>query len=381
MIQEKNKLNNNLNKEIYLDNAATTKVDKIIADEVYNTMLNCFGNPSSRHSKGIEAYNIIYDAKKTISKILGCNHENILFTSGGTESNNIAILGSINLRSGKPKNIITSTVEHPSVLENIKKLESFGFEIRYVAPNKDREITPDDIFKKIDNNTVLVSVMHINNETGNIYNIKEISKAIRYRNKNIIFHCDGVQAFGKININLEDLDVDLYTFSGHKIHAPKGIGGLYLKKNIKLRPLIIGGHQENNLRAGTENVPGIAGIKKACELLDINKNLEYINKLNNLLMSKISKLNNIHINSIGNTSPYVFNFSILGQKSEVILNKLQEKNIFVSNGSACFKGAKSKALIGMGLADKYIDSAIRVSLSKYNTEEDILEFSKAIYNI
>ncbi|MBP0979791.1 MAG: cysteine desulfurase [Oscillospiraceae bacterium] len=372
-MQEKNNKLNKLNNEIYLDNAATTKVDKIVADEVYKTMTDFFGNPSSRYSKGIEAYNIISGAKKSVSKILNCNHENILFTSGGTESNNLAILGSLNLRV-KNKNIITSTVEHPSVSENIKKLESLGFEINYVAPNKYGEIDPNDILKKINNNTVLVSVMHVNNETGNIYNIKEISKAIRHKNKNIIFHCDGVQAFGKLEVDLEDLDVDLYTFSGHKIHAPKGVGGLYFKKNIKLRPLIIGGHQENNLRAGTENVPGIAGLKKACDLLNINKNLEYINNLYKLLVTEISKLNNIHINSIGNISPFVFNFSILGQKSEVILNKLQEKNIFISNGSACSKGSKSKALAGMGILDKYIDSSIRVSLSKYNTTQDILEF-------
>ena len=368
-------------REIYLDNAATTKVDKIVADEVYKVMTDCFGNPSSRHSKGSEAANIISEARKSVSKLIHCEPENIIFTSGGTESNNLAILGSFNLKSNKNKNIVTSSVEHSSVSDNMKKLESSGVEVRYIKPRTNGEIDPREVWNLIDENTALVSVMHINNETGNIYDIEKIVKGIRYKNKDTIIHCDGVQAFGKININVTNLDIDLYTFSGHKIHAPKGVGGIYIKSGLNLRPMIFGGSQEYGYRAGTENVAGIAGLSKACELIDIDNNFQYINNLYRHLVKDISNIEEIHINSVGNISPYVFNFSIVGRKSEVILNELQKKNIFISNGSACSKGQKSEVLRGMNIKDKYIDSAIRVSLSKYNTEEDIYDFILAIKEI
>lgn len=365
-------------REIYLDNAATTKVSKEVAEKVYNVMTNFYGNPSSRHSKGLEASNIIFDARNLVGNVISAEPENVIFTSGGTESNNLAISGSINLKSYKNKNIITSTVEHSSVMENMKKLESMGFKVNYVKPNINGDIVPEDVWNLTDENTILVSIMHVNNETGNIYNIEEIVKGIRHKNKNTVIHCDGVQAFGKMKINVINLDVDLYSFSGHKIHAPKGVGGLYIKKGIKIKPTIIGGHQEFGYRCGTENVAGIAGLGKACELINIEKDLKYVEQLNAFFISKISKINNVHINSVGNFLPYISNFSIIGQKSEIILNRLQQKNIFVSNGSACSKGEKSKALKGMWLEDKYINSAIRFSLSKYNTYNDIIDFSAEI---
>ena len=370
-------------REIYLDNAATTKIDKIVADEVYKVMTDYFGNPSSRHSKGSEAANIISNARKSVSKLIHCEPENIIFTSGGTESNNLAILGSFNLKSNKNKNVVTSSVEHSSVSDNMKKLESSGIEVRYIKPGEDGEIDPREVWNLIDENTALVSIMHINNETGNIYDIEKIVKGIRYKNKDTIIHCDGVQAFGKIkiNINVTSLDIDLYTFSGHKIHAPKGVGGIYIKSGLNLRPMILGGSQEYGYRAGTENVAGIASLSKACELIDVDNNLKYINNLSQLLVKEISNIKKIHINSVGNISPYVFNFSIVGRKSEVILNELQKKSIFISNGSACSKGQKSKALKGMNIKDEYIDSAIRAGLSKYNTKEDISDFILAIKEI
>ena len=368
-------------REIYLDNASTTKVDKIVADKVYEVMTRHFGNPSSRHSKGIEAYEIINKSKKAVANLLCCNSQNIVFTSGGTESNNLAILGSINLNSCKNKTIVTSNVEHPSVMKNMKLLESKGFNVNYVKPDKNGNIDPIKIWDLVNENTALVSIMHINNETGNIYDIKNITKGIRFKNKKTIIHCDGVQAFGKHKVNVIDLDIDIYTFSGHKIHAPKGVGGLYIKDNIKLNPLILGGNQEYGIRSGTENVPGIAGIGEACQLIDIEANLSYIKDLHKLLLDEIHKINNIHINSIGNISPYILNFSILNKKSEIILNKLNKSNIFVSNGSACTKGKRSVVLKGMDLQDKYIDSSIRVSFSKYNKKEDIMDLIFAIKEI
>ncbi len=365
-------------KEIYLDNAATTKVCKEVAEKVYDVMTNFYGNPSSRHSRGLEASKIIFDARNLVANTISAEPENVIFTSGGTESNNLAILGSVDLKFSKNKNIITSAVEHSSVMENIKKLESIGFKVYYVKPNFNGDIVPEDVWNLVDKDTVLVSIMHVNNETGNIYDVKQIAKGVRHKNKNTIIHSDGVQAFGKMKVNVINLDVDLYSFSGHKIYAPKGIGGLYIKKGVKIKPVIIGGHQEFGYRCGTENVAGIAGLGKACELINLEEDLKYIKKLNTLLISELSQINNVHINSVGSLLPYVLNFSIVGQKSEIILNKLQEKNIFISNGSACSKGEKSKALKGMGLEDKYIDSAIRVSLSKYNTYNDIVDFNAQI---
>lgn len=370
-------------KEIYLDNAATTQIDKVVADEVYEVMTRFYGNPSSNHSKGIEAYNIISKSRQAIADLLVCDNKNIIFTSGGTESNNLAIFGCINNidNKGKNKNIITSSVEHPSVLKNMKLLESKGFILNYIQPNKNGDFNIEELLELVNENTVLISIMHINNETGNIYNIKNIVKGVRFKNNKTIIHCDGVQAFGKHKVNVTDLDVDIYTFSGHKIHAPKGVGGLYFKNRINLKPLLIGGEQELGFRAGTENVAGIAGFAKACQLIDIDNKLSHIKYLNRLLISELSNLENIHINSLGNVSPYVLNFSIVNKKSEIILNRLQNFNIFVSNGSACKKGKKSLVLKGLGISDKYIDSSIRVSLSKYTTEEEIFKLVEAIKQI
>ncbi len=370
-------------KEIYLDNASTTKVDERVAERVCEVMVDFFGNPSSRHLKGAEANHIISEARAAVANLIFCKAENVIFTSGGTESNNLAILGSLNVKNNKSKNIITSTVEHSSVMENMKKLESFGFKVNYIPPksNLNNDINPEDIWCCVDENTVLVSIMNINNETGNIYDIKQIVKGIRHINKDVIIHCDGVQAFGKTKIDVTDLDVDLYSFSGHKIHAPKGVGGLYVKNKKRIVPLIIGGSQEFGRRCGTENVAGIAGLGKACELIDVDKDYNYVKNLYNLLVDEIKNINSIHINSIGNILPYVFNFSLENHKSEVVLNQLQLKNIFVSNGSACSKGAKSVVLKNMGLLDKYIESSIRVSFSKYNTKQDVLNFVAEIKNV
>ena len=365
-------------KEIYLDNAATTKVDKLVADRIYEVMLNNYGNPSSRHIKGIESENIINDARSKAAKLISCSANNIIFTSGGTESNNLAIIGSVNLKIAGRKNIITSSVEHSSVADNMNKLQSLGFDVKYVKPSSNGDINPADVWNLVDENTELVSIMHVNNETGNIYDVKRIAKGIRKKKKNTVIHCDGVQAFGKIKVNVIDLDVDLYSFSGHKIYAPKGVGGLYIKQGVKVKPIIIGGHQEFGYRCGTENLIGIAGLGKACEIIDIDSQLNHVSQLHKLLIDEITKIDGLHINSCGNVLPYILNFSVLGKKSEVMLNRLQQEGFFVSSGSACSKGAKSKVLKGMGLKEEYIDSAIRVGFSKYNTENDVLDFIQVI---
>ena len=363
---------------IYLDNAATTRVSEKAANEVYKVLTSVYGNPSSNHSIGIEAEKIIYESRKKIARLISCDADCIIFTSGGTESNNLAIMGSINIKDIRNKKIITSGVEHPSVIQCMKNLENQGFNVNYIAPNKEGIIDPKIIWDLIDENTVLVSIMHVNNETGNIYDIKTISKGIRYKNPSTIIHSDGIQAFGKMNINIDYLDVDLYSFSGHKIHAPKGIGGLYVKKGINIKPIILGGSQENKKRGGTENVSGIAGMGIACEEINIDENLEHIKTLSSFLLKELSVISNIHINSIGNVLEYILNFSIEGQKSEIILNKLKDKGIYVSNGAACSKSMYSKVLKNMGIDKKYIDSAIRVSFSKYNTLEEVEKLIECI---
>ena len=385
-MKNKNSKNNLEYREIYLDNAATTKVDERVAKKVCDVMLNFFGNPSSRHSKGLEAEKIVFEARKDVANLLSCRPGDVIFTSGGTESNNLAILGSLNLKSFKNKNIVTSAVEHSSVMSNMKKLESLGFDVRYIKPKfeTNNNIDPEDVWENVDQNTVLVSIMHVNNETGNIYDIKQIVRGIRHKNKDIIVHCDGVQAFGKIKTDMIDLDVDLYSFSGHKIHAPKGTGGLYVKNKEKLMPMIIGGSQEFGKRCGTENVAGIAGLGEACKITEISNDYQKAKELHDLLLSKIKTITNLQVNSVGDILPYILNFSFENTnqtaKSEIILNRLQEKNIFVSNGSACSKGSNSTVLKNMGISDRHIESSIRISFSKYNTKQDVIDFVEQINN-
>ena len=369
--------------EIYFDNAATTKVADCAITAALNTMQKNFGNPSSLHKKGTEAKNIIEEARQTISDLLGCKPSEIYFTSGASESNIIAILGTLLPKPHKANKIITSSIEHKSVLNCVKTAESLGYVVQYIKP-KNNQISAEELKEMVDSSTALVSVMHVNNETGSINDIKELADAVKLKNKKTLFHCDACQSVGKLSIFLPKFNIDMLSFSGHKLHAPKGIGGLYLKKGVKAC-LVCGGTQESGVRMGTENVSGIAALGAVCKKLNnkiIEENLQKVSKLKNKLVdSLITEFNdNVTINSPGDASPYILNFSVLGLPAQVLQNCLQDYGIFVSTGSACSKNAKSYVLKELRLSDRIINSAIRVSFCNENTVKEVERFVEVLKN-
>lgn len=368
--------------KIYLDNNATTKVD----EEVYNVMLPYlkeeYGNPSSIYSFGKEVKEEINKARKKVADLLNANPENIIFTSCGSESNVTAIMSSIKLNQNK-KHIIITKVEHASIIETMNYLKEQGYNITYLNVDNNGRLDLNELKESITSDTCLISVMMANNEIGNIYPIKEITK-IAHEN-NIIVHCDAVQAVGKINIDVEDLDVEFLSISGHKINAPKGIGVLYIKDTEKFTPLIFG-HQEKNRRGGTENVPYIIGLGKAAELIisdNFNKEKE-IEKLRNYMEDEIK--NNIDdvliYGDINNRTPNTSSIAFKGVKADELMLILESFRIFVSTGSACNSEiALPSHVLTACNADLDNYSPIRISLGKYNTKEEIDEFIKRLINI
>lgn len=364
--------------EVYLDNSATTRP----RDEVINAMTymfkNAYGNPSSLHRKGLEAEKEIEKSRNIISRFLGVDSKEIYFTSGGTESNNIAIQGLIKKYSKRGNHIITTKIEHSSVLNIFKYYENKGFKVTYLDVDEKGIVDLEQLENSINDETILVSVMMVNNEIGTIQPIKKIKDIIKKKNNNIKFHVDGVQAFGKIDVSLRSLEIDTFSFSGHKIHGPKGIGGLYVRNGIILEPIIFGGNQEKGLRSGTENVPGIVGLGKAVEIIKNNFQSEkrHLEELKNYFINKVTeKIDNIKINSYTDDrcAPHIVNISFVGVKGEVLLHYLEEDGIFVSTGSACssHKKGRSHVLQSIGLKEKEIEGAIRFSFAFYNTKEEI----------
>jgi len=356
---------------IYLDNSATTKPCKTALEYMNKALIECWGNPSSLHTLGIESEMLVTEARSAAAKAISAREDEIIFTGSGTEANNTAILSAISrIKTGNK--IITSKIEHPSVLETVKRLESFGFEIAYVGCNSEGIVDLNELETLLDSKTVLVSIMLVNNEIGTVQPISEISKLIRKNSPNAFFHCDAVQAFGKIQINVKTLGVDLLTVSGHKIHGPKGVGFLYCKKGLKLNPLISGGGQERGLRSGTEPVPVIAGMYGAIKSMgDLKKQYDYIKEINSYARENFKNSGIIEINSPENALPYILNIAVTGYRSETLLHFLEQKNIFVSSGSACAKGKPSYVLEAVGITAKRADSSLRLSFSKDNTKEDI----------
>lgn len=358
-------------KEVYLDNSATTKVCDSALKEVLYTMSENYGNPSSGHLKGVNAENSLDDARKVISKFIGCEKNELFFTSGGTESNNTAILGSVMSRKHLGNKIVTTRIEHSSVLGVMDELEKQGFDIVYLKPDLYGMISPSQLIKAIDKNTILVSIMYVNNEVGSIMPINDIKNIIKCKNSPALIHIDAVQAFGKIPINVKRQGIDLMSMSSHKIHGPKGAGALYISKNIKIKPIIFGGGQERGISPGTEPMPSIAGFKCAVLEWEKFKNSHLIKDLNEYCRHLLSKNKSIRINSPPNALPYILNISIKRIKSETMTSFLSSHGIYVSNGSACSKGNRSHVLTAMGLSESLIDSSIRISFSRYNTKEDI----------
>ncbi len=360
-----------MNNIIYLDNSSTTAVCKT-ATEYINRALENYGNPSSLHIMGMQAEDTVSAARQEASKHLCCRSDEIYFTGSGTEANNTAIFGTAYTRKKRGNRIVTTSIEHPSVLRAVDRLESEGFEVIRLSPDKNGVIKTDELYNAINDKTVLVSIMLVNNEIGSVMPVNIARDAIKKANAPALLHCDAVQAFGKIKCSVKELGVDLLSASGHKINGPKGIGILYKKKDVHIQPLIVGGGQENGLRSGTESVPLIAGLHGAlCELLPLSEFETAMGEIKKYALGKLSALGFVDINSPDNSIPYILNISVVGYRSETLLHFLERKNIFVSSGSACAKGEGSYVLKNLGLSRERIDSALRISLGKYNKKSDI----------
>ncbi len=367
-------------KEIYLDNSATTKVYKQAAEEAYKVMTEFYGNPSSLHAKGIEAEKIMEDARKEIAGIIGGNPDGLYFTSGGTEANNLAVIGGALAKKRRGNKVIVSAYEHDSVIKSAKQLESMGFSVTYLMPDENGIITPASLFDEVDEKTVLVSVMTVNNEIGAINPIKELVAAAKRKNPEVLFHTDAVQAFCKIPLKAEKLGVDLMTVTAHKIGGPKGVGALWIKKGVRVLPNHFGGEQEKQLRPGTQAMPLIAAFGKAAFLDSVSMPVrkERMTALEKHLKESIENIDGIVLNSKENSIPSIVNISVPGIRSEIMLHFLENRNIYVSSGSACALGAKSHVLAAMGYDSARIDSAIRISFGRDTEKEDIDELVAAI---
>ncbi len=364
--------------ETYLDNSATTKVYAEVVDVMKKTMEEDYGNPSSKHICGVRAENYIKNARELIAATLKCQPKEILFTSGGTESNNMAIIGGAyaNKRSGM--HILTSAVEHSSVKEPMRFLAEMGFEVEYLKPDAYGVVSPRTVAASLRPDTVMVSVMYVNNEIGTVEPVEAIGRAVKEYNPNILYHVDAIQAYGKFRIVPKNLKIDLLSVSGHKIHGPKGTGFLYIKDKTKIKPIIFGGGQQNGMRSGTENVPGIAGLGRAAEIVykNLDRDRGHMYALQKRLIDGVSAIEGTKVNGpcdMELRAPHIVSVSFAGVRSEVLLHALEERGIYVSSGSACSsnKPALSNTLVAIGLERELLDSTLRFSLCGENTPEQI----------
>lgn len=360
---------------IYLDNAATTRPCEPAVSAVFQNMVEDYGNPSSLHKLGLTAEQNVTEARKAVAAALVCDPQCVTFTSGATECNNTAIFGAAKNYGKRKKKIVVSAIEHPSVAEPIKYLEEKeGFEVVRIKPTRGGEISAEDFIDAVDENTCLASCMLVNNETGAIQPVRRIFSKIKRNFPECVTHCDAVQGFMKMPIKSAEIFADIIVVSGHKVHAVKGVGAMYIRKGIRIAPLLLGGGQEKNLRSGTESVPLIAGFGAAIRALMPTVGVAHENaeQISAYLLKKLSKLEYVTVNSTAeNTSPYITNFSVEGIRSEIMLHYLESKDIYVSSGSACSKGAHSSVLTAMGVSDKLADSAIRVSICRTTTMGEI----------
>lgn len=364
--------------EHYLDNSATTVTCESAAQKALHMMTVEYGNPSSLHKKGLSAELELMKAKEVIASSLSVDADEIYFTSGSTESNNTVLFGVADAKKRSGKKIVTTAIEHSSVMEACKKLQNDGFEVVYLAPDADGVVPLTAFEEAVDENTILVAVMAVNNEIGSIQNIERIGKIVKRKNPDAHFHCDAVQAYGKLVLKPKKWNVDSLCVSSHKVHGPKGVGALFLKKGVRIIPLLYGGEQQKKVRPGTECAPLIASFATAVKEFDIVKNKEYISELNSYLADELAKIDSVTINSSSSALPYVLNISVEGIRSETMLHHLEQDEIYVSSSSACAKGKKSYVLQALGLPDKLIDSSLRISFSKYNDKTDIDAFINSL---
>ena len=361
----------------YLDNSATTAVCPQAADAAVRMMTVCYGNPSSLHTMGIEAEKALSAARASVARLLGVPAETLLFTSGGTESNNLAILGGAAARIRQGRHAVTTAVEHPSVSAAFDQLEREGWTVTRVRPDPDGTLPAERIVSACRDDTVLVSVMMVNNETGARHPLERMIPAVRRTAPRALIHTDAVQAAGRLALSAERLGVDLMTVSGHKIHAPKGIGALYIRKGVRLQPRQIGGGQERGLRSGTEAAPAIAAFGAAADAVPPFREQEALyHTLKDRLLTGLPPSAVCHLPPEG--VPYIVSLSLPGFRSETLLHFLAEREIYVSSGSACSKGKKSPVLTAMGLSADQIDSALRISFSWDNTIDDVDRLTQAL---
>lgn len=365
---------------IYLDNAATTKPCTEAVDAAVEAMTVNFGNPSSLHRAGLNAQLAVDEARKLIADSIGADSSSVYFTSGATESNNLALRGASAAYGKKCRKIVISAVEHASIDETASDLEKKDFEVIRVSPREDGRFYAADFVNACDENTCLISMMLVNNETGYILPVKEVFTAVKRRFPHIITHCDCVQAYMKVPVKANALGADLISLSGHKIHGIKGVGVLYIKKGIRVIPVVTGGKQEKGIRSGTESVPLICAMGAAVKKLapTINERFKRVSELKACLLGRLADIDGIAVNSLDDGSPYVVNISVIGRRSEIMLHFLESKEIYVSSGSACSKGQQSGVLGQFGVSGKRADSAVRISMTAETTEDEIDALADAL---
>ena len=373
--------------EIYLDNSATTRCFDEVAALMTKIMCEDYGNPSSMHRKGVQAEGYLRYAKEVIAKNLKVNEKEIFFTSGGTESDNLAIRGCAyaNCRGGR--HLITTQIEHPAVLQTMRNLEEEGFRVTYLPVDEKGCIRLEDLQRAITGETILVSIMHTNNEIGSLQPIAEAGALIKKMNPRILFHVDAVQGYGKFKIYPKRMNIDLLSVSGHKIHGPKGVGFLYVNDKVKIKPILFGGGQQGGLRSGTDNVPGIAGMAKAIELVyaGLDDEVERLYQIKEAFVNGVRKIEGVTVNGHcdRNGAPHIVSVSVEGVRSEVLLHALEDKEIYVSAGSACsaHKPQPSATLQAIGLSKELLGSTIRFSFSMFTTMEEVDYTLKVMYDI
>lgn len=372
----------------YLDNSATTKPCEECVNAVWHMLTDNYGNPSSLHKLGIDAMKEIILARSSVAEALGADREEIVFTSGATEANNTALFGAVKAKRRLGNRIVTTAIEHESVLQTAQELEKQGFEVIYLKPDKNGNISEKQLFEAVNDKTILVSMMYINNEVGTIMPVASISKAVKKANAPALIHIDCVQAFGKVSVNPKKLGADLISITAHKIHGPKGIGALYINKSSHLTAqnfaLVFGGEQEKKIRPGTECSPLIAGFGAAVRALpDIKEQGEKIKKLNEYARRRLGEIDGVVFNNDESASPYIISLYVpTFMRSQTVLQELSANyGVYVSNGSACAKGKKSHVLTAMGLSDEIIDKSIRISFSRNSTEEEVDELCDALEDL
>ena len=357
---------------VYFDNSATTKPCKEAVDAANKAITELWGNPSSLHELGSLASSELRKARKNVSKLLGVPEDNFYFTSSGTTANNTAIFGAYEKLKREGNRIVTTAIEHPSVSEPIKRLESYGVEVIRLMPDKYGKINEDELLESINKNTILVSLMAVNNEVGSILPVNAVRSAVKRAGAPALIHADCVQALSKIPVTPKTVDADIITVSGHKIHALKGVGGIYVKSQNLIKPYILGGGQEKNMHSGTEATPAIFSFGAAAlSAIDVRRHSDYVKSLKERFLKGIEDLSCVTVNSPEDAIPYIVNISILGLPSQPTVNFMSSKGICISAGSACKTGHRSPVLTAMGLSPEIIDSAVRISFSRYNTPEEI----------